>query len=83
MSQYLSSSSASSPKTSILSVPFQLMLVTVPSTHSEPPMSCRRHGRAPTQPFPTRTTSVGDLVDRRVNGLLNKLTVEKFDQIIT
>jgi hypothetical protein len=46
-------------------------------------MTSRRHGCAPTQPLPTRTTSVGDLVDRGVNGLLDKLTVEKFDQIIT
>jgi len=53
-------------------------LVMVPSTYSLRPGG-GRHGRLSSSPLPTRTTSVGDLLDRRLN--LKKLTVEKLDSI--
>ena len=70
----------SSPKASNLLVPFQLMLVMVPSICSLRPGGSGLHGHT-SSPLHTRTTSVGDLLDHRVKGLLKKLTAEKLDSI--
>ena len=76
----LSPHQPSSPKASNLLVPFQLMLVMVPSICSLRPGGSGLHGHT-SSPLHTRTTSVGDLLDYGVKGLLKKLTAEKLDSI--